>query len=549
MIFSSPFPSIAEPPAQDLPSFIFAHAEKHSAFGANPSLPALTDHATVLSFMDVQRMANRFASGLVNNLGLQRGDVVAVLIPNTVYYPAIVLGALMAGLVCMTANPAYTVGEITHVLNLSEAKAVIATEQNLTTVLEAIQGNDFHVMRHRVLTIDGRDNTIHGVLSDMPYNRAYLTTTEQARNAPAFLLLSSGTTGLPKGVLLSHANIASNIRQMVIMEAHDPHIAEAEHKVLQQAHMSCLPFFHSYGLVLVMLLSIAKGHHQIVMARFDLEQFCILAERHKVVAAQLVPPIIIQLAKSPVVDKYDLSALMYIGSAAAPLSRETQAEAHSRLGCSIVQAYGLSEASPATHRARIHGTPEGSIGYLAPSMECMIVGNNGERLGTNEPGEVCVRGPNVMLGYFKNAEATARTIDAEGFLHTGDIGRVDDNGFYYIVDRKKELIKYKGFQVAPAELEGLLMNHPAVLDAAVIQVFDRAQDTELPKAFVVIRPNLDHPEITDDIKAWVAERVAHYKALRGGVELIDSIPKSASGKILRRVLRDREARWLQTAKL
>ncbi|KAJ2032356.1 hypothetical protein IWW57_000265 [Coemansia sp. S610] len=549
MIFTSPFPGITEPPAQDLPSFLFAHAKKHSAFGVNPGLPALTDHASMQSFMDVQRMANRIASGLVNNLGLQRGDMIAVLIPNTVYYPAIVLGALMAGLVCATANPAYTVGEITHVLNLSEAKAVIATEQNLATVLEAIQGSDFHVMRHRILTIDGSGNTVHGAMSDMPFNCAYLTTAEQARNTPAILLLSSGTTGLPKGVLLSHANIASNIQQMITLEAHDPHIAEAERKVLQQAHMSCLPFFHSYGLVLVMLVSLAKGYHQIVMAKFDLEQFCILAERHKVVAAQLVPPIIIQLAKNPIVDKYDLSALMYIGSAAAPLSRETQAEARSRLGCAIVQAYGLSEASPATHRARIHGTPEGSVGYLAPSMECMIIGDNGERLGTNELGEICVRGPNVMLGYFKNAEATAQTIDAEGFLHTGDIGRVDDRGFYYVVDRKKELIKYKGFQVAPAELEGLLMDHPAVLDAAVIQVFDRAQETELPKAFVVVRPSFDRAGITEDIKAWVAERVANYKALRGGIEILESIPKSASGKILRRVLRDREAMRQQTAKL
>ncbi|KAJ2828382.1 hypothetical protein GGI24_002404 [Coemansia furcata] len=549
MIFTSPFPSIAEPPGQDLPSFIFDHAERHSAFGANPSLPALTDHATTQSFMDVQRMADRFASGVINGLALQRGDMIAILIPNTVYYPAVVLGALMAGLVCATANPAFTAGEIMHVLKLSEAKAVIATEQNLPTVRTAIQDSGGYIMRHRILTIDGRENTVHGVLSDKPYNRVRLTTNEQARNTPAFLLLSSGTTGMPKGVLLSHANIASNIQQMVIMEAHDPHIAAAEQRVLQQAHMSCLPFFHSYGLVLVMLLSLAKGHHQIVMARFDLEHFCALAERHKVVAAQLVPPIVIQLAKSPIVDKYDLSALMYVGSAAAPLSRETQAEARSRLGCCVMQAYGMSETSPASHRARIQGTPEGSVGFLAPSMECIIVGDNGERLGANAPGELCMRGPNVMMGYHGNAAATLETIDEDGFLHTGDIGRVDDRGFYYIVDRKKELIKYKGFQVAPAELEGLLMDHPAVLDAAVIQVVDRAQETEVPKAFVVVRPGFNYTGITDDTKAWVAERVIHYKALRGGVELVESIPKSASGKILRRVLRDNEARRLQPAKL
>ncbi|KAJ1819595.1 hypothetical protein LPJ60_003673 [Coemansia sp. RSA 2675] len=549
MIFSSPYPNIAELPAQDLPSFLFAHAETHSVFGANPSLPALTDHVAVQSFMDVQRMANRFASGLVNNLGLQRGDMIAVLIPNTVYYPAIILGALMAGLVCTTANPAYTVSEITHVLNLSEAKAVIATEQSLTTVFEAIQGSDFHVMRHRVLTIDGRENTVHVVLSDKPYSRVYLTTAEQARSTPAFLLLSSGTTGLPKGVLLSHANIACNILQNIIVEAHDPFIAGSERKVQQQACMSCLPFFHSYGFVVAMLLSIAKGRHQIVMAKFALEEFCMLIEQHRVAVAHVVPPAVNLLAESSVVDKYDLSSLEYVTTGGAPLAPETQMRFRKRHGLRILQAYGLSETSPASHRAQASGAPDGSIGYLLPSMECMIVGDNGERLGTNEVGELCLRGPNVMLGYFKNAEATAQSIDAEGFLHTGDIGRVDDSGIYYIVDRKKELIKYKGFQVAPAELEGLLMDHPAVLDAAVIPAFDRVQETELPKAFAVVRPNFNRAGITEEIKAWVAERVANYKALRGGVELIESIPKSASGKILRRMLRDREARRLQSAKL
>ncbi|KAJ2334199.1 hypothetical protein GGI00_001965, partial [Coemansia sp. RSA 2681] len=222
MIFTSPFPSIADPPAQDLPSFIFEYAEKHSAFAANPSLPALTDHAVVQSFTDVQRMASRFASGLVHNLGLERGDMIAVLIPNSAYYPAIVLGALMAGLVCATVNPAFTAGETRHLLNLSEAKAVIATEQNLPIVIEAIHASDIHIMRHRILTIDGRENTVHGSLSDRPFERVRLTTAEQARNTPAFLLLSSGTTGLSKGMLLSHANIASNILQMAIMEAHDP---------------------------------------------------------------------------------------------------------------------------------------------------------------------------------------------------------------------------------------------------------------------------------------------------------------------------------------
>ncbi|KAJ2469492.1 hypothetical protein GGI02_003379 [Coemansia sp. RSA 2322] len=428
MVFTSPFPSLPSPVAQDLPTFVFEHAAKHSIFGVDPTLPALTDHQVTQSFKEVQDMANSFASGLVSNLGLARGDAVAVLIPNTAYYAAIVLGIHMAGLVCAMANPAYTVGEMAHVLKLSEAKAVVATKDNRAVILDALASLGLHMEPRHIMTIDGQ-NSVHSVLSS---------------------------------------------------------------KTISVAH--------------------------------------------------LVPPIVIQLAKSPIVDKHDLSSFVFICSGAAPLSRETQIEVKKRLGCFLVQTYGLSETSPTSHRSPVNGTPDGSVGYLAPSMECIIVGEQGHRLGVGKVGEVCLRGPNIMMGYYKNALATSQTIDADGFLHTGDIGRVDANGFYYIVDRRKELIKVMGFQVAPAELEGLLMEHPAVLDAAVIGVVDKARESEVPKAFVVVRPGVSQVGLSEAIKGWISGRVAHYKALRGGVEIVAAIPKSASGKILRRVLRSQSSK-------
>ncbi|KAJ2006452.1 hypothetical protein H4R26_001365 [Coemansia thaxteri] len=462
MVFTSPFPSLPSPVAQDLPTFVFEHAAKHSIFGVDPTLPALTDHQVTQSFKEVQDMANSFASGLVSNLGLARGDAVAVLIPNTAYYAAIVLGIHMAGLVCATANPAYTVGEMAHVLKLSEAKAVVATKDNRAVILDALASLGLHMEPRHIMTIDGQ-NSVHSVLSSKTYVRMRITSNEEAKSTPALLLLSSGTTGQPKGVLLSHSNI-------------------------------------------------------------------------------VIPPIVIQLAKSPIVDKHDLSSFVFICSGAAPLSRETQIEVKKRLGCFLVQTYGLSETSPTSHRSPVNGTPDGSVGYLAPSMECIIAGEQGHRLGVGKVGEVCLRGPNIMMGYYKNALATSQTIDADGFLHTGDIGRVDANGFYYIVDRRKELIKVMGFQVAPAELEGLLMEHPAVLDAAVIGVVDKARESEVPKAFVVVRPGVSQVGLSEAIKGWISGRVAHYKALRGGVEIVAAIPKSASGKILRRVLRSQSSK-------
>ncbi|KAJ1852212.1 hypothetical protein LPJ73_002870 [Coemansia sp. RSA 2703] len=540
---SSLFPAIPEFQTQDLPSFVFDFAEKYSAFGRNAGLVAMTEESDLLTYGELRQTSERLASGLVNRLGLKRGEVLLVLLPNTVYYAPIVLGALMVGLVCATANPAYTETEVVHLLKLCTPKAIVSVESNISLIESALRQSKIDVPPERILNIEKSSNkpSIFSIQCDQPFERVHIDKTLDMQNTPAFIVLSSGTTGMPKGVVLSHGNIISNLLQNITFEEHDAQLDMALRRAQSQTTMACLPFFHIYGLLLVLLFSIIKGRHQIVMPKYDLELFCRLVEKHKVAVANLVPPIIIQLAKSPVVDKYNLTSLIYVNSGAAPLARETQNELQKRLGCIVTQAYGLSETSPVSHRASVENVPAGSIGYLLPSMRCRIIDDEGKSLGINEVGEICLRGPNVMLGYLNNPEATVQVIDEEGFFHTGDVGYVDHRGRYFISDRKKELIKYKGFQVAPAELEGLLMNHPAVLDAAVIPVYNRAQETEVPKAFVVVRPEFINLTLTQDIANYVASHVADYKALRGGVEIVNMIPKSPSGKILRRLLRERES--------
>ncbi|MGH2652437.1 MAG: AMP-binding protein, partial [Actinomycetota bacterium] len=338
----------------------------------------------------------------------------------------------------------------------------------------------------------------------------------------AALPYSSGTTGLPKGVMLTHHNLVANLCQTVVLQ----HVREDE------ALIGVLPLFHSYGMTVVMNLSLRQGATVVTMPKFDLEPFLRLLQDHRVTRAYLVPPIILALAKHLAVDGYDLSALEVILSGAAPLDAGLAESCAKRLGCKVIQGYGLTETSPVTHVTNDEGTGKpGSVGEVLPNTECKVVDwATGEEVGPGQDGEILVRGPQVMKGYLNNPTATANTIDEDGWLRTGDIGHADEDGFFFVDDRLKELIKYKGYQVPPAELEAVLVGHPAVADAAVIPSPDE-EGGEVPKAFVVLKGKAT----PDKLMAYVAERVAPYKRIRK-LEVIEEIPKSLSGKILRRVL-------------
>ena len=303
-------------------------------------------------------------------------------------------------------------------------------------------------------------------------------------------------------------------------------------------YVAVLPFFHIYGMQVLMNMGLRVGVTLVTMPRFDLQQFLQLNQDHGLTFAYVAPPMVVALAKHPIVDQYDLSKLRTIFSGAAPLSAELATECAARLGCEVIQGYGMTELSPVSHATPSGRFKPGSVGLTVPLTEVMVVDAlTGEPGGVDATGELWVRGPQVMKGYLNNPAATAATIDAEGWLHTGDIAKVDADGHVYIVDRLKELIKFKGFQVPPAELEALLLTHPDVADAAVIGIPDD-EAGEIPAGFVVLKDGSDTS--AEDIQAFVAERVATYKQIRQ-LTFVDAIPKSPSGKILRRVLRDQVA--------
>jgi acyl-CoA synthetase (AMP-forming)/AMP-acid ligase II len=329
-------------------------------------------------------------------------------------------------------------------------------------------------------------------------------------------------------VMLTHRNLVANLCQ------HEPMRTIGE----DDRVIAVLPFFHIYGQTLVLNDALRRGATVVTMARFDLAQFLAAIERHRVTACYLAPPVVLALAKHPLVDEHDLSSLRFIVSGAAPLDAELQGAAERRVGCRISQGYGLTEASPVTHYVCEHDeNVHGTIGTLFPSTEARLVdAESGQDAAPGQPGEIWIRGPQVMLGYLGDEVATAATLTSDGWLRTGDIATVDEAGRFRVVDRLKELIKYKGYQVPPAELEGILLTHPQIADACVVPVRDE-EAGEVPKAFVV--PHAGQELDTGEVMAYVAARVAPHMQVRA-CELIDAIPKSPSGKLLRRVLVERE---------
>ena len=276
------------------------------------------------------------------------------------------------------------------------------------------------------------------------------------------------------------------------------------------------------------------------MPKFEVEKFCAVIQKHQIAFAYVVPPVILLLGKHPVIEQYDLSSLRMLNCGAAPLTHELVEAVYKRLKVPVKQGYGLSETSPTTHTQpwELWDTTIGSVGTLLPNQTAKYMSPDEEELPIGAVGELWIKGPNVFQGYHNNPEGTKNSLTEDGYFRTGDVGYQDKDGNFYITDRVKELIKYKGFQVAPAELEGLLISHPNINDVAVIGVYDKDQATELPRAYIVPAPGIEASSGTaEDLKLWLQAKVANHKRLRGGVRFVDEIPKSASGKILRRLLK------------
>jgi acyl-CoA synthetase (AMP-forming)/AMP-acid ligase II len=511
----SPHPDVTVP---DLPLHTLVLA---GAMG-RADQPALVDGPSgrTLTYGQLAGGVGRVAAGLAAR-GFGKGDVFAIYSPNLPEYALAFYGVSAAGGTSTTVSPLYTAGELAAQLTDAGARFLLTVPPFLDKALQAAAGSGVEEV---FVLGQGEGATPFASLLDGG-QAAPPVAIDPASDLVA-LPYSSGTTGLPKGVMLTHRNLVANLCQCAPVVG-----AEGQRLV------AVLPFFHIYGLVVLMALSLWQGATLVTMPRFDLEGFLRVLQDHRITRAYLAPPIVLALAKHPLVDKFDLSALDSIVSGAAPLDAGLERACGQRLDARIGQGWGLTETSPVvTFALNAPGGPRpGSVGVLLPNTEARVVDPaTGAGVSRGEVGELLVRGPQVMRGYLNAPEATAAMLDPDGWLHTGDLGRIDQDGYVFVVDRVKELIKYKGLQVAPAELEAVLLAHPEIADAAVVPYPDE-EAGEVPKAFVVARSPLD----AEEVMAFVAERVAPHKKVRK-VELVDEIPKALSGKILRRVLMERD---------
>ncbi|EDV28567.1 putative 4-coumarate--CoA ligase 3 [Trichoplax sp. H2] len=525
IVIRSPVPDIELPENANIYEYV---CRNFSEYGEKPAITDANSDRTI-NYNQLLDMIRRFGSALLR-MGMKKGDVFAIYSPNLPEFAVAIYGIIAVGGVATTVNPLYSAEELIKQLKLSGANYILGFPSNAANVMKAKESLGF------------KEAYVFGEVEGLtPFKKLLeddgsLFATDPSADPDDVVLIpySSGTTGLPKGVMLTHRNLCSNIIQLLT----------PEFSIFKPdgPNLGLLPWYHIYGFTVVLAGTLSRGGHLVSMLRFDLQVFLNSIEKYKIKYANLVPPIYILLTKSPVIENFDLSSMKESISGAAPLDAKTSVAVKQRLGLELVRqgkyGFGMTELSPVSHLVRrIDGdSSQGSIGHCLPNTLAKIVDvETGESLGTGKDGELCIKGPQVMKGYFNNPEATANTIDKDGWLHTGDIGHYNEDKKFYIVDRLKELIKYKGFQVPPAELEGILISNPKIADAAVIGVPD-FEAGELPKAFIVKCGDITEEEVMD----YVASKVGPHKKLRGGVEFLEKIPKSTSGKILRRELRRKE---------
>ncbi|MCV7300506.1 4-coumarate--CoA ligase family protein [Mycobacterium barrassiae] len=533
MSFASPFPEV-DIPSASVYDYLFADIDE-----ADLDRVALVDadSGRETTYREMVDRVDAFAGALTGR-GIGVGDVVGLLAPNSSRFAVAFHGILRSGATATTINALFTAKDIAKQLTDSNAKMLVTVAPLLAQAKEAaaavgLADSDLVVLDGEGHEIAGHPNAADLMAPGLPAPDVSFAPSSHL----AVLPYSSGTTGNPKGVMLTHRNLVANVAQ----------IRPLHGMVADDVIVAVLPFFHIYGMTVLLNAALHARARLVIMGGFDLTKFLANIADHKCTIAFIAPPVAVALAKHPLIDEYDLTSLKVVMSGAAPLDADLGQAVADRLGCRVVQGYGMSELSPVSHitpfDAGAHdmksAAPLSSVGWTVSNAASKIVNpETGVEIevptvGLSETGELWYKGPNVMAGYLNNDEATRETIDDDGWLHTGDLAQVDANGCVYIVDRLKELIKYKGYQVPPAELEAVLLSHPAIADAAVIGVVD-ADGEEVPKAFVVKQSEADLT--ADEVMDFVAGQVAPYKKVRQ-VQFIEAIPKSASGKILRKDLR------------
>uniref|UniRef100_A0A2C9TZF4 Uncharacterized protein n=1 Tax=Manihot esculenta TaxID=3983 RepID=A0A2C9TZF4_MANES len=522
-IFYSKRNPIPLPPNHSIDITTFISSQAHR--GKTAFIDATTGRH--LTFVDLWKAVDSVAASL-SQMGVRKGHVILLLSPNSIFFPVVCLSVMSLGAIITTTNPLNTPREIAK--QIADSKPLFAfTIPELVPKLVESNSNV------PIILIDDQNSTkiqakIVATLSEMMRKEPSESRVRERVNMDdtATLLYSSGTTGASKGVVSSHRNLIAMVQTIVRRFNED-----REHKFI-----CTVPMFHIYGLAAFAMGLLASGSTIIVLSKFEIHEMLSTIERYRATDLPLVPPILVALINGAcqIRSKYDLSSLQTVLSGGAPLSKEViEGFVEKYPTVRILQGYGLTESTgvgastDTLEESRRYGT----AGLLSPSMEAKIVDpENGKALAVNQTGELWLRGPSIMKGYFFNPEATSTTLDSEGWLRTGDLCYIDDDGFIFVVDRLKELIKYKGYQVPPAELEALLLTHSDITDAAVIPYPDK-EAGQVPMAYVVRKDggNLSEKAVMD----FVARQVAPYKRIRR-VAFIAAIPKNPSGKILRKDL-------------
>ncbi|GAA5881995.1 hypothetical protein JCM16303_003499 [Sporobolomyces ruberrimus] len=550
MIYESPWPKV-ELPECSVWDKVWSNprnkAEKDLAVIDGPSGRTLTRG-------QLRELAQRTAQGFRRSLN--PGSVVLLFSPNSFYYHAIVLATQCGGLVFSGANAAYTPTEFAHQVQDSGAELLLVHPQNLGVALAATKDLGWSekrqvekiilaVRKDEALGADERFLTLDSLIDDKPLEAHRIAS---PKTTVAYLGYSSGTSGKAKGVRTSAYNMTSVLSMLAPLN---------RDLTDKDVSLAVLPLNHIYGLTKLLHWPVMMGTPVLVMPKYELKQLCQLVERHKVTILMLVPPIALALARDPIARKHDLGSLRLVISGAAPLGPELENELAGRIPkCDVIQAYGLTESSPTTHVCLKPYSRRGSIGPNLPMLRSRIVDpETNEDLGPNKSGELLLCAPSIMLGYHNKPEATAETLvkDENGdiWLKTGDIAHYDDDGCCYITDRIKDLIKVKGLQLAPAEMEESLRTSPLVADAGVTSIYDDNEATEYPRAYVVpndkecLVPGPKATKFAHDLRAFVESKHASFKWIRGNFVIVDQIPKSPSGKILRRLLKDTKGNFVK----
>ncbi|KAE8421944.1 putative phenylacetyl-CoA ligase [Aspergillus pseudocaelatus] len=517
-------------------------------FFERPSLPFSQDHVIFRSattdsqytYRQVQHRAGQFGRALQAQWGWCKGDILMVMAPNDIDTPPVIWGCHSRGGIVAPVNPELSARELRHQLEGSRVRGLIVHPQCAATAVEAAHLAKFPIDRILLLRFDTSLRTYQSI----PTVEQFVAEVERASNVElqrvkieqdkdiAFLIYSSGTTGRPKGVMVSHRNVLAAVMFQAAVDG--PHVNWRRDRTL-----AVLPTYHIFGLICLVHLPIYLGTTTFYMDKFDLATFCNLIQEHRISHAYVAPPIVLHLAKNNLVSDYDLRSIRMITSGGAPLAANLITELHQQRQIPVRQAYGLSETTSISHVQPWDKWMDGmgSNGPPISGVEAKFITPDGHAVTRGHEGELCVRGPTVFKGYRDEPDLTAACMTPDGWFKTGDLGYEDERGNMFITDRLKDLIKFKGYQVAPAELEDLLLEHNAVRDAAVIGVMNHDLASEVPLAYIVVKAGQPENEATAQlILDHIKDRTVSYKHIRGGIVFSKEIPKSPSGKILKRKL-------------